>query len=271
MGINTTGAPDAELLNEGSSYAPRVPTNRIDLDHLVRWDTGRTFTASTYETGRDADATNQLHFNVPTGAGFEFSINDVAVLKTANAGRHWYFNGATGDFGGYGTTSAVLTLNAGSSGTESGVETVGESVTQDSRVGSFVVNHTVSGAFKAYGAFEVYRGTVDDRVYVALRSIGDSPLTAKRLYWGELGNLGLNTNTFSTNAKGVLALTNDSAPTSGPADTVQFYSSDESAGHTIPSFYCEGTNVIATGQTDIASSVRVKMRVNGTVVTLLAI
>ena len=61
------------------------------------------------------------------------------------------------------------------------------------------------------------------------------------------------------------------APTGATADNVVFYSSDDAAGHTVPSFYCEGTNVIATGQADSASSVRVKMRINGTVVTLLAI
>src|SRR3990167_11448732 len=45
-----------------------------------RYATGAAVTAAQYEVGRDADATNQLHFNVPTGAGFEFSVNDVAEL-----------------------------------------------------------------------------------------------------------------------------------------------------------------------------------------------
>lgn len=76
---------------------------------------------------------------------------------------------------------------------------------------------------------------------------------------------------FGASATKVLSIANGTAPTTGPADTVQFYSSDDAAGHTIPSFYCEGTNVIATGQADSASSVRVKMRINGTVVTLLAV
>ena len=83
--------------------------------------------------------------------------------------------------------------------------------------------------------------------------------------------LGLGTSTFGTSAAKVLAIANGTAPTTGPADTVQFYSSDDAAGHTIPSFFTEGTNVLATGQADSVSSVRVKMRVNGTVVTLLAI
>jgi hypothetical protein len=54
---------------------------------------------------------------------------------------------------------------------------------------------------------------------------------------------------------------------SGTADAVKFYS----AGHTIPSFYCEGTDVLQTGMADSASSRRVRMRINGTVVELLGI
>lgn len=65
-------------------------------------------------------------------------------------------------------------------------------------------------------------------------------------------------------------LFNGASP-SATADTVWMYSSDDAAGHTIPSFYCEGTNVVATGQADSASSVRVKMRINGTVRTFLCI
>lgn len=60
-------------------------------------------------------------------------------------------------------------------------------------------------------------------------------------------------------------------PAAGVADAVLLYSSDISAGNTEPSFYCEGTAVLATGQADSVSSVRVKMRINGTEVTLLAI
>lgn len=99
---------------------------------------------------------------------------------------------------------------------------------------------------------------------------GNGSVTAK-LSVDASGNLGLSTSTFGTSAAGVFAVKNGTAPTTGPADTVQFYSSDDAAGHTIPSFFCEGTNVLATGQADSASSVRVKVRINGTVVTLLAI
>lgn len=69
---------------------------------------------------------------------------------------------------------------------------------------------------------------------------------------------------------GVVAVGNGTPPTA-QANTVALYSTDNAAGNTIPSFFCEGTDVLSTGQADSVSSVRVKMRINGTVVTLLAI
>lgn len=85
------------------------------------------------------------------------------------------------------------------------------------------------------------------------------------------GGLSIGGATIDGTGTQVLTIYTGTAPAGGVADTVQFYSSDDAAGHTIPSFYCEGSNVIATGQADSTSSVRVKMRINGTVVTLLAI
>lgn len=93
---------------------------------------------------------------------------------------------------------------------------------------------------------------------------------AARNYLG--GSLGIGEATVGTGTPTkVLVIGSGTAPTSSPADSITVYSSDDAAGHTIPSFYLEGTNVLATGQADSASSVRVKMRINGTIVTLLAI
>ena len=52
----------------------------LATDDLMQFNTGVAITAGQYQIGRDADGTNQLHFNVPTGAGFEWSVNDVAAL-----------------------------------------------------------------------------------------------------------------------------------------------------------------------------------------------
>ena len=49
----------------------------LELNEPLEWDTGAAFTGGEYQVGRNADGTNVLQFNVPTGATFEFSVNDV--------------------------------------------------------------------------------------------------------------------------------------------------------------------------------------------------
>lgn len=80
-------------------------------------------------------------------------------------------------------------------------------------------------------------------------------------------NLGLATATFGTNATNTFSIASGTAPSSGVADTVQLYSSDLSAGNTIPSWYTEGTNV-GTGTPTADRTIAV--RYNGTVYYLLA-
>lgn len=113
----------------------------------------------------------------------------------------------------------------------------------------------VLSGYPSAGDFDIREAGVADRLVIKKTS----------------GNVGIGTSAFGTSAATVLAIASGTAPSTGPADTVQFYSSDISAGHTEPSFFCEGTQVLATGQADSVSGTRVKMRINGTEVTLLAI
>lgn len=83
-------------------------------------------------------------------------------------------------------------------------------------------------------------------------------------------NLGLGTTTFGTNAAKVLALGTGTEPSSGPADTVQLYSVDLSAGNTIPAVRCEGTGVTGAGITNTTVTHKIALKVNGTVYYLLA-
>ena len=84
------------------------------------------------------------------------------------------------------------------------------------------------------------------------------------------GNLGIGTATFGTSAAGVLSLGTGTAPTTGPADTVQLFSVDRSAGNTIPAVRCEGSGVTNAGITNTTVTTKIAMQVNGTIYYLLA-
>jgi hypothetical protein len=84
------------------------------------------------------------------------------------------------------------------------------------------------------------------------------------------GNLGLGAATFGTDAAKVLAIANGTEPSTGPADTIQIYSVDRSAGNTIPAIYCEGSGVTNAGITSTTVTHKIAIKVNGTVYYLLA-
>lgn len=83
-------------------------------------------------------------------------------------------------------------------------------------------------------------------------------------------NVLLGTTTAPTTGTKCLTLGTGTAPTATAADTVTQYSSDLSAGNTIPSFYTEGTGVTDAGVTSTTVTTKVAVRVNGTVYYLLA-
>jgi hypothetical protein len=93
---------------------------------------------------------------------------------------------------------------------------------------------------------------------------------SERLRLDGSGNVGVNVTTFGTSAAGVLGLKNGTEPSSGPADTVQVYSVDRSAGNTIPAIYCEGSGVTNAGITSTTVTHKIALKVNGTVYYLLA-
>ena len=72
-------ATDAVLATGTGNIAFAPSSGIVSTNGLVNFSAGLAITAASYQIGRDADATNQLHFNVPTGASFEFSVNDVAA------------------------------------------------------------------------------------------------------------------------------------------------------------------------------------------------
>lgn len=52
----------------------------LAADGMTTYSNGVAVTSTSYQIGRDADGTNQLHLNVPTGATFELSVADTAEM-----------------------------------------------------------------------------------------------------------------------------------------------------------------------------------------------
>ena len=70
----------ANTLTFGGITLFDMATGIFEMNDAVRFDTGVAMVATSYSVGRDVDATNQLHFNIPTSATFEWSVNDVAQM-----------------------------------------------------------------------------------------------------------------------------------------------------------------------------------------------
>lgn len=108
------------------------------MSGLLKFQAGQAITAGEYQIGRDADATNQLHFNTPTGASFEFSVNDVP---------EFLLNSSTADFQNNGITTTGLVTSNGLSESALATWTAGEAVTAGNY--QFGRNADATNAFEA--------------------------------------------------------------------------------------------------------------------------
>lgn len=75
--LRLAASADADI---GSSLALFVESGLSRFDGNLFWGGGVAFTGTQYSIGRDNDATNQLHFNSPTGTTMEWSVNDAAEM-----------------------------------------------------------------------------------------------------------------------------------------------------------------------------------------------
>ena len=82
--------------------------------------------------------------------------------------------------------------------------------------------------------------------------------------------LGLGTATFGTSAAKVLAIATGTEPTTGPAGTVQLFTSTRSASNTIPAIFTEGSGVTNAAITNTTVTNKIAIKVNGTIYYLLA-
>ena len=84
------------------------------------------------------------------------------------------------------------------------------------------------------------------------------------------GNVGIGVGTFGNSAIKVLAIGTGTEPTTGPAGSVQFFTSTRSASNTIPAIFCEGSGVTNAGITSTTVTNKIAIKVNGTIYYLLA-
>lgn len=91
---------------------------------------------------------------------------------------------------------------------------------------------------------------------------------SERLRFDASGNVLLGTVTSPSTGTQCFTIETGTAPTATPADTLTLYSSDLSAGNTIPSVYTEGTAIVGTGTPTADRTIAI--RINGTVYYLLA-
>ena len=84
------------------------------------------------------------------------------------------------------------------------------------------------------------------------------------------GNVGIGVSTFGTSAAKVLSIATGTEPTTGPAGSVQFFTSTRSASNTIPAIFTEGSGVTNAAITNTTVTNKIAIKVNGTIYYLLA-
>jgi hypothetical protein len=74
------GTIDGTVIGGASAAAGTFTT--LSQSNLTTYSAGAAITAGSYQIGRDADATNQLHFNVPTQARHKQTNHELNAGKT---------------------------------------------------------------------------------------------------------------------------------------------------------------------------------------------
>jgi len=262
--IQVVGAAHTNLTASSEAVSANFNFNQTVQFATGALTTQRTFViqAGTYAFAGASTLTNATAFDITAApaAGTNATFTNTRIMRLGGA----------------------VTIGATSAGmTYSGIDIPAHTITV---TGSTQVTSAAMAAGIRIGAITLTDAsavTIDAAasLYIAGPPVqaGSVTLTAAYSLWLDSGiarfdgSILVGGTAIETGSTNTVNIFNGTAPDNGVADTVIIYSTDNTAGNTIPSFYCEGTGVLATGQADSASSVRVLMRINGTVVTLLAI
>lgn len=259
QGITVTGTTN---LNGQVNFNGNFTTQSI-----ITFNSGQTVTGASYQIGRDVDATNQLHFNVPTSASFEFSVNDVAKLVLNTSAL---LPGAT-DGLALGSTTVMFSdifLAAGSVyNVNNGAITMTEGtgrLTITGTDGSGIVLATGSdkNILLGGGGALYFRSTSTFvREATGLQIEGNGTI-----YSSGTSNFIIGASTAGTSAAKCLVLSNSATAPSDSADKVHLYSVDLSAGNAMLGIYAETAAQTAVAT---ASTHKLPIKYNGTTYYIL--
>lgn len=172
-------------------------------------------------------------------------------------------------YGNGNTSRSVIFMGRKAQGTLASPSAVGANDFLFSLVGR---GYTSAGAFSAidsarikFAAAEAFTSTAQG-TYIDFDTtpIGsNSPATALRI--DPSGNIGIGTTSFGTSAAGVLAIKNGTEPSTSPADMIQLYSVDLSAGNATLGLRTE-TAVVSEA---VTSDATLSVKINGTTYKIL--
>jgi hypothetical protein len=228
--------------------------------------------------GRANSGQTQLGFNyfINSSGQYVYIQSLHATRHEQISGEHRFFTAGSGTAGNVISFTQAMTLDAsgnlgiGTASPGAKLDVVG--AVRSTNAGNenyFLSDGTNRSSVQQSGA-ALYFNTNDNLAAHGNFIWRSSNAATTRMTLDPSGNLGLNTTTFGTSAAGVLSLGTGTAPTTGPADTVQLFSVDRSAGNTIPAVRCEGSGVTNAGITSTTVTHKIAMQVNGTIYYLLA-
>lgn len=120
--IGSTFTAGANVVFNNTALSLFVDSGLSRFDDQIMFGAGTAITAANYSVGRDADGTNQLHFNSPDASTMEWSINDVAEMVLSATTLAMQTNTITGIGSAItGTASTAMTISVPNTANGAGV------------------------------------------------------------------------------------------------------------------------------------------------------
>lgn len=270
--LNIIAAGSTSYLSLGTNNSERM---RIDASGNV--GIGGTPTYKLDVIGSGSTSMRVVSTTADANMYFTATSSNASIWLTSSGGSGRQFaiySGTSGQLSIYDNTGASERMRIDASGN------VGIGVSNPSATGKLSIVQSPSGTYGSAGIWISDNATTSFMLNTIASGVagfwssgalafgsGANNFT-ERMRIDASGNVGIGTSSFGTSAAKVIGISTGTAPTTGPADTIQIYSTDLSAGNTMLSLYTEGTPVNAN--TTAATTHRIAIRVNGTVYYLLA-